>query len=96
MTRDGTSITVARDQILRRERGQGHVYFPCSGDDVQDWQPYPVDPYPCYICDHTYIHTILSKSTCFRYYNIVFTTSYSNSINYYSAVNTTNRKKRAN
>ena len=20
---------------------------------VQDWQPYPVDPYSCYMCDHT-------------------------------------------
>ena len=25
----------------------------CSADHVQDWQPYPVDPYLCYICDHT-------------------------------------------
>ena len=33
---------VSRGQILRRER---------------DWQPYPVDPYSCYMCDHTYIHT---------------------------------------
>ena len=24
---------------------------------MQDWQPYPVDPYSCYMCDHTYIHT---------------------------------------
>ena len=21
---------------------------------VQDWQPYPVDPYSYYMCDHTY------------------------------------------
>ena len=27
---------------------------PCSADHVQDWQPYPVDPYSCYMCDHTY------------------------------------------
>ena len=20
------------------------------------WQPYPIDPYSCYMCDHTYIH----------------------------------------
>ena len=33
-----------RDQILRRERGQGSVDFPCSADHMQDWQPYPVDP----------------------------------------------------
>ena len=42
-----------RDQILRRERGQGNSHFSCSADHVQDWQPYPVDPYSCYMCDHT-------------------------------------------
>ena len=30
-------------------------FFSCSADHVQDWQPYPVDPYSCYMCDHTYI-----------------------------------------
>ena len=35
-----------RDQILRRERGQGNTNFPCLADHEQDWQPYPVDPYP--------------------------------------------------
>ena len=31
-------------------------FLPCSADHVQDWQPYPVDPYSsCYMCDHTYI-----------------------------------------
>ena len=42
---------VSRDQILRRERGQGNnVHFSCSADDhEQDWQTYPV------VCDdHTY------------------------------------------
>ena len=34
-------------QILRRERGQGIINFPCSADHDQDWQPYPVDPYSC-------------------------------------------------
>ena len=29
-------------QVLRRERGQGKIPFPCSADHVQDWQPYPV------------------------------------------------------
>ena len=37
---------VSRDQILRRERGQGNINFTCSADNEQDWQPYPVDP--CY------------------------------------------------
>ena len=32
LTRDGTTEPVSRDQILRRERGQGNVHFPCSAD----------------------------------------------------------------
>ena len=59
LTRDGTVEPVSRDQILRRERGQGNINFLCSADHVQDWQPYPVDPYSCYcICVtiHTCIH----------------------------------------
>ena len=55
LTRDGTAEPVSRDQILRRERGQGNVHFPCSADHEQNWQPYPVDPYSCYMCDHTYM-----------------------------------------
>ena len=55
LTWDGTAEPVSRDQILRREREQGNIHFPCSADHVQDWQPYPVDPYSCYMCD-TYIH----------------------------------------
>ena len=58
LTQDGTAEPVSRDQILRRERGQEHTHFPCSADHVQDWQPYPVDPYSCYMYDHTY-NTIL-------------------------------------
>ena len=23
--------------------------YPCSADHVQDWQPFPVDPYCCYM-----------------------------------------------
>ena len=49
LTRDGTAEPVSRDQILRRERGQGNIHFPGSADHVQDWQPYPVDPY--YFCN---------------------------------------------
>ena len=47
LTRDGTAEPVSRDQILRHERGQGNIHFSCSADHVQDWQPYPVDPYSC-------------------------------------------------
>ena len=42
-------IPVSRGQILRRERGQGNIHFPCSADDEQDWQPYSVDPYSCFM-----------------------------------------------
>ena len=30
LTWDGTAKPVSRDQILRRERGQENIYFPCS------------------------------------------------------------------
>ena len=50
LTRDGTAEPVSRDQIPRRERGQGNINFSCSADHKQDWQPYPVDP-SLAICD---------------------------------------------
>ena len=43
LTRDGTSEPNSRDLALRRERGQGKLYLPCSADHEQDWQPYPFD-----------------------------------------------------
>ena len=55
LARDGTAEPVSRDPILRRERGQGNIYFPSSADDEQDWQPYPVDPYAAICDDHTCI-----------------------------------------
>ena len=61
LTRDGTAEPISRDQILRPARAQGNIYFPCSADHEQDWQPYPVDPYSAICDDHTYIqhaHTI--------------------------------------
>ena len=36
LKRDGTVETVSRDQILRRERGQGNIIFTCSADHEQD------------------------------------------------------------
>ena len=57
LTRDGTAEPVSRDQILRHERGQGNIHFPCWPDHEQDWQPHPVDPYSCYMCQYTYIQT---------------------------------------
>ena len=58
LTRDGTTEPLSRDQILRRERGQGIINFPCSADREQDWQIYPIDP-SCCMCDQTYIHTYI-------------------------------------
>ena len=41
LTRDGTAEPLLRDQILRRDRGQGNIDFSCSADQhVQEWQPY--------------------------------------------------------
>ena len=57
LTRDGTAEPVSRDQILRHERGQGNIHFPCSADHEQDWQLYSVDPYSCYMYVWLYIHT---------------------------------------
>ena len=60
LTRDGTAEPVWPD-LFRRERAQGNVNFPCSADHEQDWQPYLVDPYACYMCDHTYTFQCSSK-----------------------------------
>ena len=50
LTRGGIAEPVSRDQILKRERGEGIIiHFPCSADHEQDWQLYPVDPY--YMCE---------------------------------------------
>ena len=70
LTRDGTAESVSRDQLFRRKRGQGNIHFPCSADHEQDWQPYPVDPYSCYVCDHTHTHTYTYiLSTCLLHTN---------------------------
>ena len=43
LSRDGTAEPVSRDQLIRRERGQQIIHFPCSAaDHEQDWQPCPV------------------------------------------------------
>ena len=66
LTRDGTAKPVSRDQILRREREQKNNHFPCSADHVQDWQPYLVDPYSCYMCDHTCMRSDKSHAVKFH------------------------------
>ena len=57
-----TAEPVSRDQILRRKRGQGNIYFSCSADHEQDWQPYPIDPYSCYSICHFSPLTLASNS----------------------------------
>ena len=61
MTRNGTVGPVSRNQILRRERGQENIHFPCSADHEQDRQPYAVGPYSAIIC---------GDETTFFYYEI--------------------------
>ena len=39
LTRDRTAETVSRDQILRHERGQGNIRFPCSDHVLRDRNP---------------------------------------------------------
>ena len=63
LTRDGTAEPVSRDRILRREWGQGRIYFPCSADHEQNWPPSLVDLKSVICNDHnirdddTYIYT---------------------------------------
>ena len=64
LRRDGTAESVSRNHILRRERGQGNIHFPCSADHEQDWEPYPVDPYSCFMCDHTYMYVCVCVCVC--------------------------------
>ena len=60
--------TVSRDQILRRERGQGKISFPCSalttsaiGNLIRLIHDYST----CYVCNNTYIH---SNKFCIKFY----------------------------
>ena len=43
LTWDGIAEPVSRDQILRRERGQGNTNFPSPADHEQDGNLHPVD-----------------------------------------------------
>ena len=61
VTRDGTAEPVSGHQILRRERGQGNIHFPCSANHQQDWQPYPVDLYICVTVCESIKNIIKSK-----------------------------------
>ena len=57
LTRDGMAEPVLRDQILRRERGQGKVNFPCSAFHEQDIDNRTRLGHILAICDdHTVTH----------------------------------------
>ena len=72
LTRDGAAESVSQDHILRRERGQGNIIFPCSADHEQDWQPYPVDSYSGYMCAYT---VVLANIPLRRFGRSVLTTT---------------------
>ena len=89
LTRDGTAEPVSRDQILRRERGQGKARFPYSADhDEQDWQSYPrlIHTLLYVMTMHAYIHT---HSTTVReplYHHFMQTPSKTDAQQYYSII----------
>ena len=48
-------IRLARPNSQARTwTGTEKNHFPCLAHHEQDWQPYPVDPYLCFMCNHTY------------------------------------------
>ena len=54
------SDPVSRGQTPIRKRGEGNIYFPCSGDHEQDWQLYyPFYPYSAMCNERTYAHLSL-------------------------------------
>ena len=62
---------LARPKFLART-GQGNIIFPCSADHEQDWPPYPVDPYSCYVCynDHTCMHASREPHAVIFFYSL--------------------------
>ena len=53
LTRDriDCQTRLARPNPQARTR-TGNIIVSCSADHEQDWQPYPVDPYSCYMFSH--------------------------------------------
>ena len=41
---------LARPNSQARTRTEWNINFARAADHEQDWQPYPVDPYSCYMC----------------------------------------------
>ena len=61
LTRDGTAEPVSRDQILRRERGQGNIHFPCLAD-IGNLTRLILTLAMC--DDHAYIHAYIHTVQC--------------------------------
>ena len=57
LRQDGTAEPVPRDQLCRRERGQGKHHFPLLSDHEHEWQPCLVHPYSPECADHAYIQS---------------------------------------
>ena len=92
LARDGTDEPVSRDQILRRERGQGNIHFPCSADHELDWKFYPIASYSARYDDHiysaepnTWIHLLIMSSVELR---LIFETTWNTSIHLETVVRT--------
>ena len=67
LTRDGTAEPVSRDQILRRERGQGNVHFPVQLTTSRILATLPGWSILCYICDdHIFRIFCLFVSSVYR------------------------------
>ena len=65
LARDGTAEPVSRDQILRRERGQGIINFPCSAS----WPRAGLATLPS--CDgHTYKQALHTFRCSYTYMHI--------------------------
>ena len=67
LTRGGTGGPVSRDQILRREPGQGTMHFPCSADHEQNCQPCPVNLYPAIYVMTKHVYGYSTYSMCTVY-----------------------------
>ena len=58
------------------------IHFFCSADHMQDWQPYPVDPYSCYMRDHIFsltvhlVHYSLTTTVLFLFVFFCFLSSH--------------------
>ena len=58
MTRDGTAEAVVRAQYSGASADREMFIFPVQLTTSRIGNlTYPVDPYSCYMCNHTYIHT---------------------------------------